>query len=77
MITAHIEKFAEFVGKDPELFAKLGLDKVNTDAAAASASAAAFIGNGVKEAKAQGLEFTEEEAKAYMAVEAKAVGSGG
>ena len=56
--------------------AKLGLDKVNADAAAAAASAAAFITNAVKEAKAHGLEFTEEEAKAFMAAEAKAAASG-
>ena len=72
MTTAHVEKFAELVGKDPALLAKLGLDKVNADAeaasasaAAASASAAAFITNAVKEAKALGIEFTEEEALAY------------
>ena len=51
MTTAHVEKFAELVGKDPALQAKLGLDKVNADAAAAAASAAAFISNAVKEAK--------------------------
>ena len=42
MTTAHVEKFAELVGKAPALLAKLGLDKVNADAAAASASAAAY-----------------------------------
>jgi hypothetical protein len=53
MTTAHVEKFAELVGKAPALLAKLGLDKVNADAAAATvtASAAAFISNAVKEAK--------------------------
>jgi hypothetical protein len=76
MTVAHVEKFAELVGKDPALLAKLGLDKVNADAAAAFASAAAFIANAVKEAKAHGLEFTEEEAKAYLAAEAKAAASG-
>ncbi len=76
MTTAHVEKFAELVGKDPALLAKLGLDKVNADAAAASASAAAFITNAVKEAKALGLEFTEQEAAAFMAAEAKASASG-
>ena len=76
MTTAHVEKFAELVGKDPALLAKLGLDKVHADAAAAAASAAAFITNAVKEAKAHGLEFTEEEAQAYMAGEAKAAASG-
>jgi len=76
MTVAHVEKFAELVGKDPALLAKLGLDKVNADAAAASASAAAFIASAVKEAKAHGLEFTEEEAKAYVAAEAKAAASG-
>jgi len=76
MSKAHVEKFAELVGKDPALLAKLGLDKVNADAAAAAASAAAFITNAVKEAKALGLIFTEEEARAYMAAEAKAAASG-
>ena len=33
MTTAHVEKFAELVAKDPALLAKLGLDKVNADAA--------------------------------------------
>ena len=76
MTTSHVEKFAELVAKDPALLAKLGLDKVNADAATASASAAAFITNAVKEAKAQGLEFTEEELKSFMAAERTAAGSG-
>jgi len=76
MTTAHVEKFAELVGKDPALLAKLGLDKVNADAAAASASAAAFIANAVKEAKALGLEFSEDEARGFMDAEAKAAASG-
>ena len=76
MTTSHVEKFAELVGKDPALLAKLGWDKVNADAAAASVSAAAFITNAVKEAKAQGLEFTEEEFHAFMDAEAKLAASG-
>ena len=76
MTTAHVEKFAELVGQDPALLAKLGLDKVNADAAAAAARADAFITNAVKEGKAHGLEFTEEEAQAYMAGEVKAAASG-
>ena len=76
MTTAHVEKFAELVGKDPALLAKLGLDKVNADAAAAAASAAAFIENAVKEAKALGLEFTEDEARAFMAAQENAAASG-
>jgi hypothetical protein len=75
MTTAHVEKFAELVGKDPALLAKLGLDKVNADAAAAAASAEAFITNAVKEAKALGLEFTEEELKSFIAAERTAAGS--
>ena len=55
------EKFAELLGKDPALLAKLGLEIVKADAAAASVSAAAFITNAVKEAKALGLEFNEDE----------------
>ena len=76
MTTAHVEKFAELVAKDPALLAKLGLDKVNADAAAAAASAAAFITNAVTEAKALGLQFTEEEFHAFMDAEAKAAASG-
>jgi multidrug resistance efflux pump len=76
MTTAHVEKFAELVGKDPALLAKLGLDKANAAAAAASASMAAYITNAVKEAKAHGLEFTEEEAHAFLVAEAKAAKSG-
>jgi hypothetical protein len=76
MTTAHVEKFAELVAKDPALLANLGLDKVNADADAASASAAAFITNAVKEAKALGLEFTVDEARAYIAAEANAAVSG-
>ncbi len=76
MTTAHVEKFAELIAKDPALLAKLGLDKVNADAAAAAASAALFITNAVKEAKVHGLEFTKEEARAFMAAEAKAEASG-
>ncbi len=76
MTTAHVEKFAELVGKDPALQAKLGLDKVNADAAAASASAAAFIPKYVKEAKDLGLEFTEVEAQAFIDAEAAAAARG-
>jgi hypothetical protein len=36
----HVEKFAELVGKAPALLAKLGLDKVNANAAAAASVAA-------------------------------------
>ena len=71
MSTAHVEKFAELVSKDPALLAKLGLDKANADAAAAPASAEAFITNAVKEAKSLGLEFSEEEAREFFEKEAK------
>jgi hypothetical protein len=76
MTTAHVEKYAELVGQDPALLAKLGLDKANADAAAASASMAAFIANSVKEAKAHGLEFTEGEAHAFIAMEVKKATTG-
>ena len=46
---------------DAALLIKLGLEKVKADAAAASASAAAFITEAVKETKALGLEFSEDE----------------
>ena len=76
MTAAHVEKFAEIVSKAPALLAKLGLDKANADAAAASASMAAFVTNAVNEATALGLEFTEEEAHAFMADQAAAAARG-
>ena len=76
MTTAHVEKFAELVANDPELQARLGLDRVNADAGAASVSAPAFITNAVKEAKALGLEFTGGELNAFLDAEAKAAASG-
>jgi hypothetical protein len=76
MTTAHVEKFAELVGKDPALVAKLGLDKANADAAAASASLAAFVTNAVNEAKAHGLEFTAQEAYTLWDKEQAAAASG-
>ena len=90
MTTSHVEKFAELVGKAPALLAKLGLDKVNADAAAATvtASAAAFISNAVKEAKekpkrsqreakALGIEFIKEEFRGKRRTIRYAVGSRG
>ena len=76
MTKAHVEKFAELVAKDPALLAKLGLDKANADAAAAKVSAAAVYSNAVKEAKALGLEFTEEEAHVFIAAQKRAAASG-
>ena len=76
MTSAHIEKFAELLGNDPALSAKLGLDKVNEDAAAAAASAEAFITNAVKEAKHLGLEITEDEFHTFMEAEMEAAASG-
>ncbi len=75
MTIAHVEKFAELVAKDPALLAKLGMDKVNADAADSS-QRAAFIANAVKEGKALGLEFTEEEATEFMVAGEKAAASG-
>jgi hypothetical protein len=76
MTTSHVEKFAELAGNDPALMTKLGLDQANADAASASASAEAFIANAVKEAKALGLEFTEDEARGFLAAQAQAAESG-
>ena len=76
MTSAHIEKFAELLGNDPALSAKLGLDKVNADAAAAAASAEAFITHAVKDAKHLGLIFTEEELQEFMDAEMQAAASG-
>jgi hypothetical protein len=76
MTTAHVEKFAELVGKDPALLAKLGLDKANAAAAAASASMAAYITNAVKEAKTLGFSFTAQELTEFIAAQAKAAETG-
>ena len=76
MTTAHVEKFAELVGKDPALLATIGIEKLREDAAAAAASAEAFISNAVLVAKAHGLEFTEDEARDYFAEEFKAQAAG-
>ena len=76
MTTAHVEKFAELVAKDPALLAKLGLDKANADAAAAKVSAAAIITNAVKEAKALGLEFTVDEFHGWKQAQVKAAARG-
>ena len=76
MTIAHVEKFAELVAKDPALLVQLGLEKANADAAAASASMAAFVTNAVIFAKRLGLEFTEEEAKAFMVRAVAAASSG-
>ena len=76
MTTAHVEKFAELVAKDPALLAKLGLDKANADAAAAKVSAAAIITNAVKEAKALGLEFTADEFHRWKQAQAQANAKG-
>jgi len=76
MTTAHVEKFAELVAKDPALLAKLGLDKVNADAAAAAASLATYLTTAVKEASALGMQFTEVELHTYMAAERKVLASG-
>jgi hypothetical protein len=75
MTTAIVDKFAELADKDPALLAKLGLDKAYADAAAASASMAAFLTNAIKEAKAHGLEFMEAEAYAFMAAAAASCGN--
>ena len=43
MTTAHFEKFADLVGKDPALLAKLGSDKVYADAAAAASAKSSVL----------------------------------
>ena len=66
MTTDHVEKFAELVARARAHLARLGMDKVNEEADEDCARAAAHITNAVKEAKALGLEITEEEAHAYF-----------
>ena len=61
MSEAHAEKFAQIVARDEALLARLGVDQVTDEAAARIC-----VGKAVKEAKAIGLEFTEEEGYAWM-----------
>ena len=65
MSEAHVAKFAEIVGKDPALLARLGVDQVSDEA-----TARICVSKAVKEAKAVGLEFTEEEGYGWMKREA-------
>ena len=76
MSSVHIEKFAAIVASDAGLFAKLGVEKASTDAAAAQASMAAFIAKSVQEGKALGFEFTEAEARVWLNEQIKAEVSG-
>jgi len=64
MTAAHVEKFVEIVGNDSALLARIGV--YNADADAAAASASSVCANAVKEAKALGLEITEEEFMGYL-----------
>jgi len=64
MTVAHVEKFVEIVGHDSALLARIGV--YNADADAAAASALSVCANAVKEAKALGLEITEEEFMTYL-----------
>ena len=64
MTAAHVEKFVEIVSNDSALLARIGVHNADADVAAASASS--VCANAVKEAKALGLEITEEEFMGYL-----------
>ena len=66
MTTDHQGKYAELVAKARAHVGKHAAAMVSDEAGAASARAAPYITNAVKEAKALGLEITEEEAHAYF-----------
>ena len=60
MTTAHVEKFAELLVKDPALMARLMKHKENMDVYASAA---------VQEGKALGLIFTADEFSAFVMAE--------
>ena len=66
MTVAHVEKFVEIVTNDSALLARLGVYDADADADVAAASASSVCANAVKEAKALGLEITEEEFMVYL-----------
>jgi hypothetical protein len=66
MTAAHVEKFVEIVGNDSALLARIGVYNADADADTAAASALSVCANAVKEAKALGLEITEEEFMGYL-----------
>ena len=66
MTTAHVEKFAELVGKDPALYAKFGYEKLNEVVVADMPAKVAWMTSAVNEAKALGLDFNAEEALSFL-----------
>jgi len=66
MTIAHVEKFAELVGKDPALYAKFGYEKLNEVVVADMPAKVAWMTSAVNEAKALGLDFNAEEALSFL-----------
>ena len=67
MTTAHVEKFAELVGNDPALYAKFGWEKMAEVGVADMPAKVKWLASAVNEGKALGLDFTAEEALAFLA----------
>ena len=66
MTIAHVEKFAEFVVKDPVLYTKFGWEKLNEVGFADLPEKEAFMANVLSEGKALGLDFTAEEVLTFL-----------
>ena len=66
MTTAHVEKFAELVGQDPALYAKFGWEKMAEVGVKDMPTKVEWMASAVNEGKAHGLDFTAEEALAYL-----------
>jgi len=66
MTMAHVEKFAEFVVKDPVLYTKFGWEKLNEVGIADLPEKEAFMANVVSEGKSLGLDFTAEEVLTFL-----------
>jgi hypothetical protein len=76
MSKAHVEKFAELVGKDPALYAKFGYEKLNEVVVADMPAKVAWMTSAVNEAKALGLDFNAEEALSFLEKHYRAESSG-
>jgi hypothetical protein len=66
MTIAHVEKFAELVGQNPDLYAKFGWEKMAEVGVKDMPAKVEWMASAVNEGKAHGLNFTAEEALTFL-----------
>jgi hypothetical protein len=66
MTIAHVEKFAELVGQNPDLYAKFGWEKMAEVGVKDMPAKVEWMASAVNEGKAHGLIFTAEEALEFL-----------